>query len=145
MKLERRFRRWTKWRPAWMALFSFTTKKHAPILTFAMASALIASFTTPIFSVLLGEMFDLFTLFGGSKIRSSDLMEKMTTYTVGVAGLGAAGWLFNASYFILFVAFSELQVANARNSVFEALLKKSQGWFESQPDGTRVFLSSLQE
>ncbi|RAH57150.1 ABC a-pheromone efflux pump AtrD [Aspergillus piperis CBS 112811] len=137
-------RRFIHRKPRWMSLFSFTTTKHLPVLIGGFTFTAISSLSVPIFSVLLGEIFNTFTLFGGGKVAKQDLTPQISKYAVQLVGLGAINWVCNSVYFILFVIFGELQVANARTKLFERLLQKSQEWFETQPDGTRVFLSSLQ-
>ncbi|GKZ25602.1 hypothetical protein AbraIFM66951_002991 [Aspergillus brasiliensis] len=137
-------RRFIHRKPRWMSLFSFTTTKHSPVLIGGFTFTAISSLSVPIFSVVLGEIFNTFTSFGGGKIAKQDLTPQISKYAVQLVGLGAINWVCNSIYFILFVIFGELQVANARTKLFERLLQKSQEWFETQPDGTRVFLSSLQ-
>ncbi|PYH47309.1 ABC transporter ATP-binding protein [Aspergillus saccharolyticus JOP 1030-1] len=128
----------------WLSLFSFTTRKHAPTLIGGIVLAIIASLPTPIFSILLGDIFNEFALFGGREITNGDLIRSTTKYCIWLAVLGAISWVCNGCYYILFVIFGELQVANARTELFGGLLKRDQEWFETQQDGTRVYLSSLQ-
>ncbi|OJJ40957.1 hypothetical protein ASPWEDRAFT_100010 [Aspergillus wentii DTO 134E9] len=127
-----------------MSLFNFTTKKHIPTLVSGLVFSLAASLSTLVFAILLGKIFNSFMVFGAGEISSQDLIKGITTDCIGLAGLGAAGWVLNAGYFTLFVAFGELQVANARGRVFERLLKRDLQWFQTQQDGTGAFLSSLQ-
>ncbi|KKK19290.1 hypothetical protein AOCH_000601 [Aspergillus ochraceoroseus] len=99
-------------------------------------AALLASFVTPIFSVILGEIFNCFTQYGGGAITGDVLIERVSAYCLRLVGLGAIGWLCNSIYFILFVAFGELQAANSRDRLFGELLKKDQRWFEAREEGT---------
>ncbi|OOF98005.1 hypothetical protein ASPCADRAFT_164155 [Aspergillus carbonarius ITEM 5010] len=131
-------------KPGWMSLFGFTTTKHLPILIGGILFAIVSSLATPVFSVVLGDIFNSFTLFGGGRLAKEDLSQQISKYSIELLALGAASWACNSAYFILFVIFGELQVADARTKLFEGLLQKNQEWFETQPDGTRVFLSSLQ-
>ncbi|PYH79389.1 ABC a-pheromone efflux pump AtrD [Aspergillus uvarum CBS 121591] len=128
----------------WLSLFSFTSGKHAPTLIGGVVLALVASLPTPVFSILLGQIFNEFTLFGGQEITNHDLIRTTTKYCVRLAVLGAISWICNGCYYVLFVIFGELQVANARTELFDGLLRRDQEWFETQQDGTRVYLSSLQ-
>ncbi|KAE8382914.1 P-loop containing nucleoside triphosphate hydrolase protein [Aspergillus bertholletiae] len=132
------------WKPSWLALFSFTTKKHTPTLCFAIIFALLASASSPVFATLLGEAFNSLALFGSDQISAQELIQKTKASCIKLACLGAYSWFCNSIYFILFVIFGELQVANARESCFNGLLQKDQEWFETQQDGTRTFLSCLQ-
>ncbi|KAE8352917.1 P-loop containing nucleoside triphosphate hydrolase protein [Aspergillus coremiiformis] len=136
-------RRWA-WSPSWLSLFSFTTKRHTPTLCFAILFALLASASSPVFATLLGEIFDSLALFGSGRIAGQELIQKTKAASIKLVGLGVYSWFCNSVYFILFVIFGELQVANAREKLFNGLLQKDQEWFETQQDGTRTFLSCLQ-
>ncbi|KAL3473573.1 P-loop containing nucleoside triphosphate hydrolase protein [Aspergillus californicus] len=125
-------------------LLNFTTRKHVPALAAGILCSFIASFTVPLFSILLGRIFDEFTLFGGGAIEGQALIQNVSSYCVQMLGLGFLGWFWNGVYFIFFVAFGELQAANARSRLFEGLLKKNQEFFEEQQEGPRTFLGCLQ-
>ncbi|PYH92900.1 ABC a-pheromone efflux pump AtrD [Aspergillus ellipticus CBS 707.79] len=128
----------------WLPLFSFTTSKHLTILIGGVLFAILSSLATPIFSIILGRIFNSFTLFGGGRITEQDLLRQIKRYSVELIVLGTISWVCNSIYYMLFVIFGELQVANARTKLFKGLLRKNQEWFEMQQDGTRVFLSALQ-
>lgn len=138
------FKRCLGWRPSWLSLFSFTTKKHIPTLCFAIFFASLASASSPIFATLLGEAFNSLASFGSAQISAQELIQKTKISCIKLACLGVYSWFCNSIYFILFVTFGELQVANARGTLFKGLLQKDQEWFETQQDGTRTFLSCLQ-
>ncbi|GIC91035.1 uncharacterized protein Aud_007476 [Aspergillus udagawae] len=140
----RSFRRILLWRWSWMSLFGFTTKNHLPILSLATVLALLASSVAPIFAILLGDIFNSFTSFGGGDISGDDLLRKVASHGIALSGLGIASWVLNGAYFSLFIVFGELQVSNARTRIFEELLGRDQEWFETQKDGTKAFLSYLQ-
>ncbi|KAJ0421567.1 P-loop containing nucleoside triphosphate hydrolase protein [Aspergillus carlsbadensis] len=125
-------------------LLNFTTSKHVPTLVVGVLCTFVASFTVPLFSVLLGAIFNQFTLFGGGEITGQVLIQQVSSYAILLLGLGALGWFWNGFYFILFVAFGELQAANARDKLFNGLLKKNQRFFEEQDEGTRTFLGCIQ-
>ncbi|KAL5050796.1 hypothetical protein BDW71DRAFT_106901 [Aspergillus fruticulosus] len=125
-------------------LLSFTTRKHVPTLVAATISCFVASFTIPLFSIILGDIFNEYTYFGTGKIVCDILVQRVVKLCIQFLALGALAWFFNGIYFVLFVAFGELQAASARSRLFEGLLKKDQRFFEKQEEGTRTFLSCLQ-
>lgn len=129
---------------SWKTLFSFTSRKHLPVLITGSIFALFAGCVTPILAVLLGNVFDAFTSFGAGKADADTLRSKIATNCLGMVGLGAAGWLLNGAYFMIFVAFGEFQAANIRQKVFSELLKRNIEWFEAQREGSGAFLSSIQ-
>lgn len=131
-------------KPRWVALFNFTIKKHIPLLSWGVLIALAASLVIPVFAILLGRIFDAFTLLGGGKISSHDLIHRTAEGCVQLLIFGFAGWLCNGLYFSLFVAFGEFQVTEARRKLFDGMLRRDQEWFENQEAGAKAFLSTLQ-
>ncbi|KAL4804242.1 P-loop containing nucleoside triphosphate hydrolase protein [Aspergillus unguis] len=125
-------------------LFNFTTKKHVPTLVFGLIACFVASFSIPLFAIILGEIFNLFSDLGTGKLTSKEVLEKVSNHCIQFLALGAIGWFFHGVYYVLFVVFGELQAANARSRLFEGLLKKDQRFFEQHDEGTRTFLGHLQ-
>lgn len=129
---------------SWKTLFSFTSRKHLPVLITGSIFALFAGCVTPILAVLLGNVFDAFTSFGAGQADADTLRSKIATNCLGMVGLGAAGWFLNGAYFMIFVAFGEFQAASIRRKVFQELLKRDIEWFEAQREGSGAFLSGIQ-
>ncbi|KAJ5895122.1 hypothetical protein N7495_006813 [Penicillium taxi] len=127
-----------------ISLFSFTTQRHIPILTVGSIFAVFAGCVTPVIAIFLGNIFDAFTSFGANEIDSEVLRAKIMQSCLGLVGLGAAVLFLNGAYFMLFVAFGELQAASIRRMVFAELLKRDVEWFEAQGEGSGAFLSGIQ-
>ena len=125
-------------RVMWTSLFSFTTSRHAPALISALVFALAAGLILPSFSIVLGDLFDVF-----ASPSPGDLLAKVTKCCLRLVVLGSVGWLLSSCYFALFTAFGELQAANARNILFLQLFKRDVQWFHTQHDGTGAFLSDI--
>ncbi|KAJ5659416.1 hypothetical protein N7507_005867 [Penicillium longicatenatum] len=128
----------------WKTLFSFTSRKHLPILLAGSIFALFAGCVTPILAVLLGNVFDAFISYGAGQADAITLRSKIATNCLGMVGLGAAGWFLNGAYFMIFVAFGEFQAASIRQKIFVELLKRDIKWFEAQREGSGAFLSGVQ-
>ena len=103
---------------SWKALFFFTTRKHVGVLVVGCIFALLAGCVTPVLAVLLGDVFNAFTSFGAGQIDSDDLHRRIIQSCFAMVGLGAAGWFLNGAYFLIFVAFGELQAASIRSKAF---------------------------
>lgn len=131
-------------KPSWKSLFDFTTQQHLPALVTGTLFALLAGCVTPVLAIILGNVFDAFTAFGGGETDVDHLRDKVTINCISMVGLGAAGWFLNSAYFAIFVAFGELQASSIRNSVFAELLKRDVAWFEAQKEGSGAFLSGIQ-
>ncbi|KAL4928835.1 ABC transporter type 1, transmembrane domain-containing protein [Aspergillus undulatus] len=111
-----------------MPLLHFTASKRVPTLAVAIFTCFIASFTIPLFSVVLSQIFTEFTLRGADEITGPDLLQNDSNGCVQLLALGALAWFFNAIYYVLFVV----------------LLKKDQRFLEEQEEGARTFLGCLQ-
>ncbi|KAJ5145188.1 ABC transporter integral membrane type 1 [Penicillium atrosanguineum] len=131
-------------KPSWKSLFHFTTQQHLLALVIGALFALLAGCVTPVLAIFLGNVFDVFTGFGGGETGADDLRDKITINCIRMVGLGAAGWFLNSAYFAIFVAFGELQASKIRTRVFVELLKRDVAWFEAHKEGSGAFLSGIQ-
>ena len=128
----------------WQALFSFTTRKHLPVLCGAVLSALIAALTMPVFAILYGLIFRAYTDYGAGVIDSSKLLSLVSYYCSILTGIAALNLIANSLYFFFFLTFGELQARSARMKLFEALLKKNMAWYDTRETGTAAFLPAVQ-
>jgi ATP-binding cassette subfamily B (MDR/TAP) protein 1 len=128
----------------WKALFGFTTRKHLPIFTGAMLSALVAAATLPVFAVIYGLIFRDYTDFGAGKLDSNALRSSVTRYCLILTGIASINWTANSIYFFFFLTFGELQARSARNRIFDALMSKDMAWYDTRETGTAAFLPAIQ-
>ncbi|KAF2856895.1 multidrug resistance protein-like protein 2 [Plenodomus tracheiphilus IPT5] len=128
----------------WKALFSFTTRKHVPVLLGAMLGAFIAALTMPIFAIVYGLIFGKYTEYGAGKISGSEMMSSVTKYCIIITGLATLNWIANSFYFFFFLTFGELQARSARTRIFEALIEKDMAWYDTREAGVAAFLPVIQ-
>lgn len=128
----------------WKALFSFTTKKHLPVLSGALLAALVAAATLPAFAIIYGLIFREYTDYGAGKIDSNRLLRSVTKYCIMLTGVASLNWIANSFYFFLFLTFGELQARSARNRIFDALIKKDMAWYDTLENGITAFLPAIQ-
>jgi ATP-binding cassette subfamily B (MDR/TAP) protein 1 len=128
----------------WKALFGFTTKKHLPIFTGAMLSALIAAATLPVFAIIYGLIFRDYTDYGAGKLDSIALRSSVTRYCLILTGIASVNWMANSVCFFFFVTFGELQARSARNKIFDALMSKDMAWYDTRETDTAAFLPAMQ-
>ena len=131
-------------RAAWRSLFEFTSKKDKNLFFVAVIFSVAAGIVAPALAIFLGRIFDLFTSFGAGEISGSDLLEKVSTYSIILAGLGTASGLLHASYFMLWLGFGELQAKHVRRRLFDGMLEKDIGWYDMCTDGIDTLVSRLQ-
>ena len=131
-------------RASWLSLFNFTSKRDTIPFFLALTSSVAAGIIAPILAVFLGSIFDLFTNSGAGEISGTILLRKVSMNAIILAGLGTASGLLHASYFMLWLAFGELQGKHARERLFDCLLEKDMVWFDMCTDGIDTFLSRSQ-
>ncbi|KAL8800033.1 MAG: hypothetical protein Q9182_005474 [Xanthomendoza sp. 2 TL-2023] len=130
--------------PRWRSLFAFTTRPHLPPLALALILSVTSGVVSPVQSYLLGKVFDCFTNFGAGKYAGSELIDKVSRYTLGVTGLGVASGLLHTGYFALWLIFGELQAKCARDSLFDCMLEKDMEWYDMRKDGIEALILRLQ-
>ncbi|CAI6336087.1 unnamed protein product [Periconia digitata] len=131
-------------RMGWKALFTFTTRKHVPLLSAAFFAALIAALANPAIAIVLGSIFHQFTEFGGGSITASEFLHQVSKYCIYLTAFGCACWVGNSIYFTLFLSFGELQAHNAREVIFATLLRKDMSWYDTRDTGVTALLPSIQ-
>ncbi len=128
---------------SWRSLFNFTSKRDAFPFLLALSLSVAAGIIGPALAIFLGNIFDLFTSFGAGEISGSDLLKKVSTYAIILAGLGAASGLLHMSYFILWLVFGELQAKHVRERLFDGMLEKDMSWYDLRTDGIDTLISRL--
>ena len=128
----------------WKALFSFTTRKHVPVLSVAFAAATIAALTLPAMAIVFGLIFRQFADFGAGKVSATDFLNKVSIYCTYLTAFGGVSWLANSIYFMSFLTFGELQAQSARDRLFNALLQKDMAWYDTRDTGVAAFPPTIQ-
>lgn len=128
----------------WKALFSFTTRKHLPVLACAVLASTLAALTFPALAVLYGLLFREFGTVAKGDQSDSQFLEQVSTYCIYVTLVGGISWLGNSLYFAAFVTFGEMQARSARERIFGALLNKDMAWYDTQDTGVAAFLPAMQ-
>ena len=130
-------------RPSWRSLFNFTSRSHIFILLLAITFSVASGVVIPTLAFFLGKQFDSFTSFGAGEISGPDLVKKVSTYGIKLAGLGLASGLLNGGYFILWLLFGELQARNVRGKLFEGMLEKDMDWYDMRKAGVDTLISRM--
>jgi ATP-binding cassette subfamily B (MDR/TAP) protein 1 len=128
----------------WKGLFSFMTRNHLPILSGALLSAVIAAASLPIFAIMYGLIFRLYTDYGAGKIDSNALRDRVTTHCLILTGIASLNWLANSFCFFFFLTFGELQARSARYQIFNTLIHKDMVWYDTRTTGIAAFLPTVQ-
>lgn len=128
----------------WLSLFNFTSRIHLFSLSVALILSVASGIIIPVFAIILGKVFDLFTEYGANEISGSDLVKKISIYGLGLVGLGSGSGILNAGYFMAWLVFGELQAKSARGKLFDGMLKKDMDWYDMRKAGIDTLTSRLQ-
>ncbi|ROW14145.1 hypothetical protein VPNG_04344 [Cytospora leucostoma] len=127
----------------WRHLFGFTTRRHAPIFSFAVIAALLVAATKTLYAILLGRIMDIVSPLGAGVISGNTAMEGVKRWCLILAGVGVAIWAFNWALMALWIIFGEVIAKSVRESLFTSLLSKEMAWFDRQEEGVSSVLSSI--
>ena len=128
----------------WLSLFGFTTRIHLVCFSIAIILSVASGIIIPAFAIILGKVFDIFTKYGAKEISGSALVKKVSTYGVGLVGLGAGAGILNTGYFMAWLVFGELQAKSAREKLFDGMLTKDMDWYDMRKAGIDTLISRLQ-
>lgn len=128
----------------WKALFTFTKRKHIPVLVAALFAALVSALTNPAIAIMFGFVFKMFTDFGAGNLTAPEFLHGVSKYCAYLTGFGFASWAASSFFCALFMSFGDLQAHSAREVIFNALLKKDMAWYDTRDSGTAALLGSAQ-
>lgn len=127
-----------------LALFSFTARSHIIVLLVAISLSIASGIVIPALAIFLGKVFDIFTTFGAGQISGTDLVKKVSTYGIVLAGLGCGSGLLNAFHYGIWLLFGELQAKSVRQKLFDGMLGKDIEWYDMRKAGIETLISRQQ-
>lgn len=130
--------------PGWRSLFNFTSRLHLIPLCVALILSLASGVIIPVFAIILGRIFGLFTNYGAAKISGPELIRNVSSYGKVLVGLGATGGLLNAGFLMFWLVFGELQAKDVRDKLFDGMLEKDMEWYDMRKSGIDTLISRLQ-
>jgi hypothetical protein len=128
----------------WGVLFTFTTKKHLPVMLGAILTAAVSAATLPVFSIIYGLIFNSYADYGAGNTDGDELLRDVTRYCLILTGVATANWIMNSTSFFFMLIFGELQAKSARTRVFDVLVRKDITWFDLRESGIAAFLPTIQ-
>lgn len=91
----------------------------------------------------MGRIFGSFSEYSSDKIGSEELLASVSRYRDYLLLLGVAGWFVSGSFFTSWLVFGELQARAAREELFQGIVSKDIGWFDTR-DGIAGLVSGCQ-
>lgn len=128
----------------WRHLFVFFPRNYFLLLFLAIFLSIASGIVVPALAVFFGRIFDTFTAYGTGKLTSTDLVSLVSTYAIGLAGLGCVSGLLNAGFYASWLVLGELQAKSARLGLFASLADKDMTWFDTQSCGIEALVIRLQ-
>jgi ATP-binding cassette subfamily B (MDR/TAP) protein 1 len=98
----------------WKVLFTFTTKKHLPVMLGAILTAAVSAATLPVFSIIYGLIFSSYADYGAGNISGDELLRDVTRNCLILTGVATANWVMNSASFFFMLIFGELQAKSER-------------------------------
>ena len=118
--------------PSYSGLFRFCTKADLVLLIPAIAVSVVSGLITPVFTLLLGEIFLKFGAFSTNQIAAGDLEQQILPSIIGICVLGGAAWVLGWLHMSMWLAFGETTARRAREKTIKGILKKSMTWFDKR-------------
>ncbi|KAH9908856.1 P-loop containing nucleoside triphosphate hydrolase protein [Xylariomycetidae sp. FL2044] len=131
-------------KPSTKHLFAFTTRQDCGPLVAGITAAVLTGALKASLAILLGKIFSVVTDFGAGRLSGPETRDHVSSWCVILAVIGAAAWLINFAFMLLWTVFSDIQVRHIRYKIFRGLLDKEMEWFDSQEEGLASLLVRLQ-
>lgn len=128
----------------WRGLFAFTTRRHIPLLAYAILTSVANGVVAPVMAIYVGKIFQDFADYGGGISTSSELQEVILSNVFVLVGLSVATWIVGSCTFTFWILFGEKQVSNARLRLFDGLLAKPIAYFEASSTGMGAITPRMQ-
>lgn len=125
------------------SLFTFTTRRHVPILMFAVLCSILASSVPALQAYLLGKIFATFARFGAGTWTEVDFKEELARYDVYLICLGALCWFCGGGMFAGWTWVGALQARSAREGLFVGLARRPMSWFDQRQDGIGALTTKM--
>ncbi|KAE9962305.1 hypothetical protein BLS_000514 [Venturia inaequalis] len=125
------------------SLFIFTTKRHVPILIFAVLCSVLASSVPALQAYLLGKIFATFARFGAGAWTEVDFRENLAHYDIYLICLGAFRWFCGGGLFAGWTWFGALQARSASETLFAGLARRPMSWFDQKQDGIGALTTKI--
>jgi ATP-binding cassette subfamily B (MDR/TAP) protein 1 len=131
-------------KPSWRSLFTFTTRKHLPVIAGALFATLLSSLIRPTSTIFFGKIFSVLTLFGAGSLEAHTTLQQISVWCTVLASLGGLSWLLEGTFVLTWMVFGELQAKWVREEMFSGMLDKEMDWYDMHKDGIGSLLIRIQ-
>ncbi|KAK4187799.1 putative ABC transporter expressed in the mitochondrial inner membrane [Podospora australis] len=131
-------------RSTFATLFSFTHRRHIPLVAISFFTATIVAAGRTAYAILLGKIFEVVSEWGAGALTSSGLLAEISQWCIYFVLLGLGVWLFSSIDIALWVVCGEIRARTTRETMFGALLGKTAGWYDLRGEGVWALLVQVQ-
>ncbi|KAK4121932.1 P-loop containing nucleoside triphosphate hydrolase protein [Parathielavia appendiculata] len=125
-------------------LFTFTSRRHIPLLVLALIAAAVEAAGRTVYAILIGRIFDVISRFGSGLLPPGEFLSQISRWALWMCVLGVGVWLSSTVDVATWVIGGELRARTAREEVYGRLLGRRMGWFEQRPEGLSGLMTRVQ-
>ncbi|KAH3673355.1 hypothetical protein WICPIJ_009844 [Wickerhamomyces pijperi] len=112
-------------------IFMFSTKSDIPYMLFGTFFTIISALSPAVSSLLMGKVFQTLSDYATGQYKDNDeYMEHVTSTTMSLIALGAAGIVFIWITIYAWLQIGERQGLRARENMFKTFLNKPISWYD---------------
>lgn len=125
-------------------LFTFTPRRHIPLLTLSFATAALVAAGRTAYAILLGRIFEDVSRFGAGMLSPADFLALISQWAVWMCVLGLGMWAFSTVDVAAWVVGGELRARTVREVVFASLLGRGMAWLDGRGEGVGALVAGVQ-
>ncbi|EFX02238.1 ABC a-pheromone efflux pump [Grosmannia clavigera kw1407] len=116
-------------------LFVAWTCGELSILVPAVAASAVVAGAKTAYALILGEIFQTISDFGSGRVSVHDTVRTISTWCLGLVGLGAGKALISFLMMVMWITHGESRARSVRLQLFQSLLEKEMAWFDTRRGG----------
>ncbi|CCU74529.1 ABC a-pheromone efflux pump [Blumeria hordei DH14] len=128
----------------WISLISFTETKITRTFIIAITTTVVSATLRPVATIICGNIFEVFALYGSGTIVSSQMLDSVSTSCKVLIVLSALSWVVEAGFMSSWIAFGEQHAKEVRNRLFCAMLKRNIKWYDFRTEGLDTLLARIE-
>ncbi|VDB92539.1 Bgt-4528 [Blumeria graminis f. sp. tritici] len=128
----------------WISLISFTKIRVTRTFIIAITTTMVSATLRPVATIICGNIFGIFALYGSGTIVSSQMLDSVSTSCKVLIVLSGLSWVVEAGFMSSWIAFGEQHAKEMRNRLFSAMLKRNIKWYDLRTEGLDTLLARIE-
>ena len=105
---------------------------------------MVSATLRPVATIICGNIFGIFALYGSGTIVSSQMLDSVSTSCKVLIVLSGLSWVVEAGFMSSWIAFGEQHAKEMRNRLFSAMLKRNIKWYDLRTEGLDTLLARIE-